>query len=189
MKRSLKASRNDGRSLSHSLANFLLTYRTTPHATTNTSTGELFLKRSLRTVFYFLRNLTKGILECKQAEQKQHHDRRSKLYCLFPGSLVKVRNYLGDTKWIPGTIMKKLVPVTYSVDIGIGRTVKRHIDQLGQSIHHSPKSTSNAIDDYYYYEPVTPVQDVGPVPQTPSPRPLEEERCIGPAPHTLLQDR
>ena len=94
---------------------------------------------------------------------------------LFPGSKVKVRNYHGDTKWIPGTVLKKLGPVTYSVDIVDGPTVKRHINQLTQSVHHSPKSTLNAIDDYYYYEPVTPVQDVNPVLQTPPVRPLEEE--------------
>ena len=39
MKRSLKASRNDGRFLSHHLVEFLLSYRTTPHATTNSSPG------------------------------------------------------------------------------------------------------------------------------------------------------
>ena len=74
MKRSLKASRNDGRSLSHCLAEFLLSYRTTPHGTTNSSLGELFLKCSLRTRFDLLRSPTKGVVENKQAEQKQHHD-------------------------------------------------------------------------------------------------------------------
>ena len=76
---------------------------------------------------------------------------------------------------IPGIILKKLGPVTYRVDIGDGRMVKRHIDQLLQSVHQSPKSTSNAIDEYRYYEPVTPVQEVDPVPLTPPPKPLEEE--------------
>ena len=114
--RSLKASRNDGRSLSHHLPEFLLSYYTTPHATTNSSTGELFLKRSIRTRFDLLRSPRKGFVERKQAEQKQYHDRRSNLWCLFSGSQVKVRNYHGDTKWIPGTILNKLGPVTYSVD-------------------------------------------------------------------------
>ena len=71
--------------------------------------------------------------------------------------------------------MKKLGPVTYSVDIGEGRTVKRHKDQLRQKVHRSPKSTSNMINDYYYYEPVTLVEDVNPVLQTPPQRTLEEE--------------
>ena len=85
MKRCLKASRNDGtfRSVSHRLANFLLTYRTTSHTTTNATPGELFLKRLLRTVWDLLRSPTKGFVERKQAEQKQHHDHRSNLRCLF----------------------------------------------------------------------------------------------------------
>ena len=85
-----------------------------------------------------------------------------------------VRNYHGDAtcKWIPGTVLKKLGPVTYIADIGDERTVKRHIDQLRQNTHYSPESTSNPGDDYYYsYKPVTPVQDVNPVSQNP-PRPL-----------------
>ena len=42
LKRSLKASEKDGRALSHRLAEFLLSYRTTPHATTNRSPGSSF---------------------------------------------------------------------------------------------------------------------------------------------------
>ena len=40
-KQSMKASDNDGRSVSHRLANFLLSYRATPHATTNHSPSSL----------------------------------------------------------------------------------------------------------------------------------------------------
>ena len=47
LKRSLKASEKDGRSLPHHLAEFLLSYHMTPHATTNRSPHELFLKPSL----------------------------------------------------------------------------------------------------------------------------------------------
>ena len=70
LKRSLKASKNDGRSVSHCLAEALFSYRTTPHATTNSSPGEMFLKRLLLTVFDLLRSSTKGFVQYKQAEQK-----------------------------------------------------------------------------------------------------------------------
>ena len=76
LKRSLKATKMDGRSLSHHLAEFLLSYCTTPHATTNSSSGQLFLKHSLQTRFELLRSRTKGFVEYKQPEQKQHHDLR-----------------------------------------------------------------------------------------------------------------
>ena len=121
MKRSLKASEKEGRALSHRLAEFLLSYRTTPHATTNHLPGELFLKRSLRTRFDLLRNPTGEVVEFKQAGQKQYRDRRSRLRCLFSGSPIMVRNYHGDVRWIPGTILQKLGPVTYSVDLGMVR--------------------------------------------------------------------
>ena len=79
----------------------------------------------------------KGFVECKQAEQQKHHDRCSNLRCLFPGSKVQVRNYHGDAKWIPQIILKKLGPVTYSVDIKDG--------WIGQVRHRSVASKRSPI--------------------------------------------
>ena len=42
-KQALKAGKSGGRSLSHRLPNFLLTYRSTPHATTGKSPSQLLL--------------------------------------------------------------------------------------------------------------------------------------------------
>ena len=164
LKRSLKASEKDGRSLSHRLSEFLLTYRTTPHATTNRSPCELFLKRHLRTRFDLLRSPTKGVVEAKQAGQKLHRDRRANLRSLFPGSSVMVRSYHGEDRWIPGTVFRKLGPVTYSIDIGKGQTVKRHIDQLRQrGDDPSPKGIPEYPDDHYFqYESDTPATDSRP---------------------------
>ena len=176
MKRSLKASKSDGRSLSHRLGEFLLSYRTTPHATTNSSPGELLLKSELRTRFDLLMSPTMGFVKYKQAEQTQHHDWCSDLLYLFPGSSVTIRIYHGEAKWILETVLKKLGPVTYSAYIGDEQMVKRHIDQLCQNVHYWRKSTSNPIDDYFYsYEPFSPLEDVDPVPRNP-PRLLQEER-------------
>ena len=113
MKRSLKSSERDGRSLSHRLSEFLLSYCITPHTTTNCSPSELFLKRPLRTKFDLLRRTTKDFVERKQAQQKRCHDQRVQLRNLFPGSPVLVRNYQGDVKWIRGIILRKLGPVTF----------------------------------------------------------------------------
>ena len=176
MKRSLKASERDSRSLSHRLAEFLLSYRSTPHATTNCSPSNLFLKRQVRTKFDLLRRTTKGFVETKQAEQKGSHDQRVKLRDFFPGSLVNVRNYLGDAKWIPGIILRKLGPLTYSVDVGGNRTVKRHIDQLRQrmestEVSSQPVSQSPTTDDFYYpYDQDVPAPPPARPPHDPCPR-------------------
>ena len=48
-KQSMRKTANDGIPLQQRLANFLLTYRTTPHATTNAAPCELLMNRVLRT--------------------------------------------------------------------------------------------------------------------------------------------
>ena len=48
-KSAMKASKNSDLTLTHRLANFLLTYRSTPHATTGVSPSSLFLRRHIRT--------------------------------------------------------------------------------------------------------------------------------------------
>ena len=136
-KRSMRAGEQDGRSLQHRLSEFLLTYRTSTHATTDTSPSELFLNRKLRTRFDLLKPDTKGIVESRQAEQKKHHDSHSKQRCLFPGTPVMVKDYRHSNKWIRGTILKKLGPVTYTVDVGNGNLWKRHIDQLRKCMESS----------------------------------------------------
>ena len=118
----------------------------------------------------------------KQAEQKWSHDQRVKLRDFFPGSLVSVRNYQGDAKWIPGIILRKLGPVTYSVDIGKNRTVKRHTDQLRQRVKSTegssqPVSRSPTTDDFYYpYDP-----------DVPTPRPAQPQPPLDPGPRTPRQ--
>ena len=123
-----------------------------PQVTTGCSLDELFIKRPLRTKFNLLRRSTRNLLEAKQAEQKQYHNQRTKLQCLFPGSPVMVRNYQGETRWIPGAVVRKLGPITYSVDVGNVRIVKRHVDQLRQTeLSTSPAQTmpESKVSDSY----------------------------------------
>ncbi len=57
-KRAMKAGEREGRSLKTRLAQFLLSYRSTPHATTNVSPSKLFLQRKIRTRFDLLKPST-----------------------------------------------------------------------------------------------------------------------------------
>ena len=131
-KQALKAGRSGGRSLSHRLANFLLTYRTTPHSTTGKSPSQLFLLRDIRTRFDLLKpDCEKQVLD-KQATQKCSHDKRAKKREWFVGQRVMVRNVRPGPDWILGTILEVLGPVTYLVQTEDNQTWKRHVDQLKQ---------------------------------------------------------
>ena len=161
-KRAMIAGEKDGRTPSNRLAEFLLRYRASPHATTGVSPSELFLQRRLRITFDLLRPDTKGAVDSKQSDQKRHHDKHLKLRALFVGTPVMVRDYRHTHKWIPGTVTKKLGPVTYSIDVGDGRIWKRHIDQLierlGPSVPPESSGDAAAQEDGFQY-PAQPEQE------------------------------
>ena len=69
-KRAMKTSAQDEPNLNTRLSQFLLGYRSTPHATTNVSPGELFLQRKLRTRFDLLKPNVESVVTTKQSDQK-----------------------------------------------------------------------------------------------------------------------
>ena len=81
------------------LSNFLLSYRTTLHATTNRTPSELFMERTLHTQLDLLRLPCDRVL--RQAKQKTDHDRRAWSRELH----------------IAGVIMQRLGPLTYPVQV------------------------------------------------------------------------
>ena len=60
--------------LKERLANFLLMYRSIPHATTGMRPDELFLRRRLRTRLSLLSPNLAPRVEKQQQKQKVHHD-------------------------------------------------------------------------------------------------------------------
>ena len=77
-KQAMKAGVETTPALPRRISNFLLTYRSTPHATTNTAPCELFLGRHVRNRFDILRpNQAKKVSD-RQASQKAHHDYHAK---------------------------------------------------------------------------------------------------------------
>lgn len=129
VKQALKANVSDGLSLSHRLSNFLLCYRSTPHATTGVSPSSLFLKRQLRTRLDLLRPSTKTTVLQKQAQQKESHDSRARERQWFVGQSVMVRNLRPGPAWVPGVIVERLGPLSYLVETS-EQFWKRHAEQI-----------------------------------------------------------
>ena len=130
LKQSLKATLHDGRSLVQRLSSYLLTYRTTIHATTGVPPSQLLLGRELRTRLSLIRpDVGKSVVD-KQSLQKSSHDSRSRTRQFLEGDRVFVRTHRPGPDWIRGTIVEVLGPVTFIVEVEGGQRWKRHIDQL-----------------------------------------------------------
>ena len=128
-KEAMKASKHDGLSSQHRLHNFLLTYRITPHATTNVAPCSLFLGRSIRTRFDLLQPSVEKTVLAKQAAQSDHHNQRARYRHFHTGQAVMVRNFRPGPSWVPGIIQKQLGPLSFMVNTQ-GQLWKRHTDHL-----------------------------------------------------------
>ena len=119
---------NTGRvSKNHTLQEFLLSYRTTPHTLTGKTPSEMVFGRRVRTRMDLVRpNLkekisrqSRGVLTPKGFDV---------------GDTVLARDYRGrNPSWMQAVITKVLTPVTYEVQVSINDTVvvwKRHVDQI-----------------------------------------------------------
>ena len=91
-KQTMAAGKHDGQTLQHHLANFLLSYRTTPHATTAVAPCTLFLGRSICTRFDLLKPNLESSVAGKQAEQKSQHDKHACQRKFSIGEKVMVKN-------------------------------------------------------------------------------------------------
>jgi hypothetical protein len=115
-KQSMKASENDGRSLSHRLANFLLSYRSTPRFTTIGSQCSLFLNQLIHTRLSLVYPDTKHEMD-KQADQVSCHNQHAKARQFSIEQNVMVRNLRPGKKWIPGFIKKQLGTSTFLIEV------------------------------------------------------------------------
>lgn len=86
-KQCMKAGEHDGLTFQHQLQNFLMTYRSTPQATTGQLPASLFLGRPIRTRF----DLMRPVLGEKVTHQKQCHDAHTKFHQLTVGMRVIIR--------------------------------------------------------------------------------------------------
>ena len=91
-KKAMKASANEATSVSQKLSDFLLSYRSTPHSTTNETPGKLFLGRNIRTrLDLLLPDIHKQVTN-QQARQKTAHDQKSIAREFYIGQQVMAKN-------------------------------------------------------------------------------------------------
>ena len=128
-KKAMKNPDHPSTSFDQQLMSFLLSYRTTPHCTTGETPVSLFLLRSVRTRLDLMYPEVKDTVMKKQAEQKDYHDQHAHMRHFDIGQRVLARNYRPGDKWLTGTIMDKIGPLSYRVQVG-SKLWRRHVDQL-----------------------------------------------------------
>ena len=168
LKQALKTSQGSGLTLQHRVANFLLVYRNTPHATTGCTPAELFLKCQPRIRLSLMKPSLAKVVENKQAKMKEHHDGKRSLREFLPGDNVNVLNFRGKEKWMQAVVLQRLGPVTYVVKCGQNiRYV--HIDHLSKGCSNANNSNpTELLDDHDIDIPTdkqVPVSGVQALPQ------------------------
>jgi transposase InsO family protein len=129
-KRCLSASKDSDKTLSQKVANFVLNYRSTPHATTGRTPSFLFLGRELRTRLTLVRPDAHGRVMNKQAAQKSAHDQKAIYREFYAGDPVLVKDLVKVNTWWQGTVVERSAPKSYIVTLRDGRVWKRHVDHL-----------------------------------------------------------
>ena len=128
-KQAMKAAANNGLTLQHQLSSFLMSYRSTPHATTGESPSKLFLGREIRTRLDLLRPDLETRVGLRQASQKQQHDAHARSRVLDVGTVVMVKDFR-EKLWKRGVVVRRQGPLTYLMKIDSGQLWRRHIDHL-----------------------------------------------------------
>lgn len=148
------------RSLRHQLANCLFQYRNTPHSVTGVTPAELFLKRKPRTKFSVLQpNMEMHIQNQQDKLQQQHGKSCVKMRELSLRDSVNVRNNRGGVeKWVPGTVIRRLGPLTYLVKVG-RQLCYVHVDYLLRT----ERENSEEVLDEEGFEEVFPEERAVPM--------------------------
>ena len=122
---------------------FLFRYRMTPHASTGVSPAELLMGRRLRSHLSMIhpvkeigettQELVQEKVRATQERQKKWHDKRAKPRYFFIGDQVLVLNFGRGPKWLPGKVTSIRGPVSVTVELADGRSVRRHYDHIRAS--------------------------------------------------------
>ena len=134
-KNSLKKMRFDKKVLTTKIHEGLLAYRNAPHALTNETPANLFLKRALRTKLSQIQPSTEDVVRHKNLCIALRRGRSEPNFAL--GEEVLALNFRGDKTWLHGVIVERKGPRTFLINISpkanAPQIVKRHLDQIKKS--------------------------------------------------------
>ena len=146
IKYAMESSVNDPASSIHRwIQNFLLSYRSTPHATTSSSPAKLFLQRELRTRLSLVTPDIGFRVASRQDKMKCNHDKFAKFREIAVGDRVLARDHLSGQKWQAGTVIQQTSPASCQVQLNDGRNWRRHVDDLLQNTSSSAVTHSSSL--------------------------------------------
>ena len=96
------------------IQNFLLTYCSTPHATTHVSPAKLFLNREVRTRLSLIKPDLAQTVASEQSKIKSYFDQHTKFRQFAPGDQVLARDFTSPEKWQPGEVLQQKAPHSYT---------------------------------------------------------------------------
>lgn len=117
---------------------FLFNYRITPHTTTGLHTTTLpaeMIMASLRKLRSTFDLLLPDIKAKVQQKQRECHDKNPKLWVFTTGDDILMCNYIYGPRWIPTVIVNSSGPVFYTIAVGSGKILKRHVEQIPNSTY------------------------------------------------------
>ena len=117
--------------VNRNLADFLLTYRNTPHSVTHQPPAVLAYNRTLRFNLHRIKPADKMKIDSLQSEKQQKVIDSEKTSRSFEENQ-KIYVQLDKRKtWVPATIVRRHGPASNVYDIDYqGRTVKKHADKI-----------------------------------------------------------
>eukprot|EP00731_Ephydatia_muelleri_P014893 Em0008g613a len=146
-KTAMKVNKVTPANLSQRLNSFLLSYRNTPHTTTNEAPSTLFLGRKLRSLLDLLRPSVEKKVFDHQTQQKDYRDAHAKFRECMVGEQVLVFDPR-NKRWERGLVVERSGPTSYVVQIRDDVLWKRHIDHIkpiaGSTLTNPGSTTSSA---------------------------------------------
>ena len=136
-------------SIQRRIQNFLISYRSTPHATTGSSPAKLFLQRELRTRLSLVTPDIGSCVASQKDKMKSNHDKFAKYREIAVGDSVLARDHLSGQKWQAVTVVQQTSPTSFQVQLNDGRNLRRHADDVLQDTPSSTVTQSNSVEVTY----------------------------------------